>query len=68
MFNCSKTCYSIAYTIVFKGHAVRKCVCNSNGHSCKWEEPNMSKCQSLELVYIHDEVRHDKMSTQSIQE
>ncbi|KAL4236660.1 hypothetical protein ACF0H5_005045 [Mactra antiquata] len=38
------------------GHARRKCECDSHGHNCHWAKPNLSKCQSLKLVHIHDQL------------
>ncbi|KAH3695838.1 hypothetical protein DPMN_083296 [Dreissena polymorpha] len=40
----------------FGGNAKRDCKCDSVTRICKWEKPNFSKCQSLMLIYLHDEV------------
>ncbi|XP_052256358.1 uncharacterized protein LOC127861711 [Dreissena polymorpha] len=45
-----------AYLFVVPRNAKRDCKCDSVTRICKWEKPNFSKCQSLMLIYLHDEV------------
>ncbi|XP_052777022.1 uncharacterized protein LOC128214543 isoform X2 [Mya arenaria] len=42
--------------VVDVGNARRDCTCDMSSHICKWATPNFSKCQSLMLIKIFDDL------------